>query len=172
MYYIEEHLDKDKHFTIVGDFQCGPDDPLNLFLSDKSFEYDEEKYGFTYLLREKEKGTILAFYTIKANGVQTYTSQNKEYNAVPVVEIARIAVEFSFQRMGVGKKLFYEYIVPKINEVEALIAVKAIIVFVDPYNINGIEFYKSLGFKKAVDDIRRKIDESFNEECDLYVLEV
>ncbi len=172
MKYIEERLDREKHFNIVVDFQCGADDPLNLFLSDDSFDYDEERYGLTYLLRDADTGIILAFYTIKANGVQTYSSENKEYNAVPVIEIARIAVEYELQHTGVGRKLFYEYILPKIRQVEELIAVRAIIVFVDPDNEDGIGFYRSLGFEKAAADVQQKIDESFNENCDLYVLEL
>jgi len=170
--YIEERLDRDKHFRMVGDFRCGPDDPLNVFLSDDSFDYDEERYGLTYLLREKDSGIILAFYTIKSNGVQTYSSECEEYNAVPVVEIARIAVEFELQHTGVGRRLFYEYILPKIRKVESLIAVRAIIVFVDPDNEAGIGFYKSLGFEKATEDVQQKINESFNEKCDLYVLDL
>ena len=172
MQYVEERLDKEKHFDVVSEFQCGPDDPLNLFLSDNSFEYDEKKYGSTYLLREQETGIVLAFYTIKANGVQTYSSEDKEYNAVPVVEIARIAVEYDFHHTGLGSELFHEYILPKIREVEQLIAVRAIIVFVDPDNQNGIAFYRSLGFLKATKDVQQKIAESFNEDCDLYVLDL
>lgn len=172
MQYAEERLDREKHFELVGNFECGPDDPLNLFLSDNSFDYDEEKYGYTYLLREKGTGIILAFYTIKANGVQTYSSETREYNALPVIEIARIAVQFEFQNQGLGKKLFHDYILPKIQKVGTLIAVRAIIVFVDPDNIDGIGFYESLGFEKAEDDVQRKIGESFNEDCDLYVLDL
>ena len=170
MNYKEERLNRDIHFQIVGNFQCGADDPLNLFLSDKAFEYDEERYGTTYLLRAEE-GDILAFYSIKANGVQICTPM-KEYNAVPVVEIARIAVEFDFQNMGMGKILFYDYILPKIEKIESLIAIRWIIVFVDPFNVRGIKFYESLGFIKAEEDVQKRIGESFNEDCDLYILEL
>lgn len=34
MVYCEERLDEEKHFVSVGDFCCGADDPLNLFLTD------------------------------------------------------------------------------------------------------------------------------------------
>lgn len=119
----------------------------------------------------EEKGFILAFYTIKANGLQTYTVEN-EYNAVPVVEIARLAVGFKFQHIGVGRKLFYEYILPKIREVASLIAVRWIVVFVEPDNIGGIRFYESLGFKKAEKEVQQRVCESFNECCDLYILEL
>lgn len=41
---FEERLDREKHFVAVGDFRCGADDPLDIFLTDHSFEYDEEQY--------------------------------------------------------------------------------------------------------------------------------
>ncbi len=41
MTYSEERLNRERHFIEVGDFQCGIDDPLNNFLTDSSFEYDE-----------------------------------------------------------------------------------------------------------------------------------
>ena len=31
MAIVEERLDEDKHFIIVGDFKCGADDPLDLY---------------------------------------------------------------------------------------------------------------------------------------------
>ncbi len=172
MSYIEERLKRDNHFVEVGDFNCGPDDPLNWFLTDRAFDYDENKYGLTYLLKDKETGIILAFYTVKANGIQTYDAENGEYNSVPVIEIARIAVEYDLQNVGLGKTVFYDYILPKIRNVENLIAVKGVIVFVEPDNEQGIRFYKSLGFLKAEDDVQKEIAETFNEDCDLYVLEL
>lgn len=170
MSYIEERLDEEKHFSIVGDFCCGADDPLNIFLSDNSFDYHNNVYGTTYLLRDSDSGDILAFYTIKANGIQTYDSETNEYNAEPVIEIARIAVSFDFQNVGLGKLLFYDYIMPRINIVKNEIAVRAIIVFVESDNEQGLCFYKSLGFKKVDEIVQQCIDETFNEECDLYVL--
>ncbi len=172
MFLVEEHLDRARHFQIVGDFCCGADDPLNVFLSDNSFEYDEERYGRTNLIMDKDSETLLAFYTIKVNGIQTYDSEQREYNLVPAFEIARIAVEYDFQQNGLGKKIFYDYILPKIQQVGEMVAVRAVIVFVEPENEGGIAFYKSLGFIKASEDVQSCIAESFNEECDLYVLEV
>lgn len=126
MRICEERLDREKHFVTVGEFKSGADEPLDMFLSDYSFKYDEEQYGKTYILKSEESDTILAFYTIKANGIQVSDSNNAGY--------------------------------------------KAIIVFVEPNNIKGIRFYKSLGFVKADEVVQNTIGESFNEKCDLYVL--
>lgn len=170
MIYSEERLDRKKHFIEVGDFNCGADDPLNIFLSDESFEYDENKYGSTYLLKDQDSNIILAFYTIKANGIQIYDSETSEYSVIPAVEISRIAVQYEFQQNGIGKRLFYDYILPKIEVIESMVAVKVIMVFVEPDNIKGIRFYESIGFEKADSIVQTSISESFNEECDLYVL--
>ena len=170
MKYIEERINKERHFVEVGNFSCGADDPLDLFLSDMSFEYDEESYGSTYLLKDEKSGLILAFYTIKTNGIQTYDPDKNEYNSIPVIEIARIAVGYDYQGIGLGSEMFYEYILPKVTQVKNLVAVKAIIVFVEPENLQGIHFYKSLGFERASQEIQNSISDSFNENCDLYLL--
>lgn len=170
MRLIEERLDGEKHFFELGDFVCGADDPLNTFLSDDAIEYDEEQYGSTYLIKGEEEGNIWAFFTIKANGIQIYQSLQDILISVPVVEIARIAVHYKIQRSGIGRKVFYNHIMPKVKAVAELIAVKAIIVFVEPDNYVGIAFYESLGFVKAAEEVQQKIAETFNEDCDLYVL--
>lgn len=172
MKYIEEKIDRKKHFEVVGNFQCGADDPLDRFLTDCSFQYDEKRLGITYLFFEEEDHTLLAFYTIKTNAIQTFDTDTKEYNALPMIEIARIAVAHEFQASGIGKMLFFEYILPKVKIISSLVAVYGLIVFVEKYNINGIKFYKSLGFQKADNSVQNTISETFNEECDLYVLKL
>lgn len=172
--YREEFLDKEslEHFMLVGDFCCGADNPLNTFLSDDAFDYSEEKQGHTYILTDNEKTCILAFYTIKANAIHTFDVYTNEYMALPVVEIARIAVDFDFQGNGLGKVLFYDYIIPKIKEVGKIIAIYGIIVFVESDNEQGIRFYNSLGFKRANDETQNAVGDSYNEKCELYVLEL
>ena len=65
---------------------------------------------------------------------------------------------------------FYTYILPKVKAVAEYVAVKAIIAFVEPEDEQAIGFYKSIGFEKASDLVQREIAESFNEECDLYMV--
>ena len=169
MAIVEERLDEDKHFIIVGDFKCGADDPLDLFLTDLSFEYDRKKLGITYLLLDNSSKTVLAFYTIKTNAIQM-VEENGEFNALPMIEIARIAVHHELQHQGIGRMLFYDYILPKVREVEKMVAVYGVMVFVDRHNQNGISFYQSIGFQAADPSIQNMIGETFNEECDLYIL--
>ena len=166
---FEEKLSDKKHFRSVGEFCCGADSPLDTFLSSQAFKYDEQRYGITYILTESaESAEILGFYTLKTSGIQI--QENGEYNSIPVIEIARIAMHYEMQGKGLGKYVFYTYILPKIKEVAELVAVKAIIAFVEPDDELAIGFYKSIGFVKAKDEVQKEIEDSFNEECDLYLV--
>lgn len=165
----EEKLSSEKHFNRVGDFCCGADSPLDIFLSSQAFKYDEQRYGITYVLTEsKDSSEILGFYTLKTSGIQI--QDEEEYNSIPVIEIARIAMHYKMQGIGLGKYVFYTYILPKIIDVASKVAVKAIIAFVEPEDNQAIGFYTSIGFEKASDIVQREIAESFNEECDLYIV--
>ena len=165
---IEERLSRDKHFLSVAEFCCGADNPLDIFLSDEAFAYDENGYGNTYVLMLPGKANeILGFYTLKASGIQV--EENGEFISIPVVEIARIAMHHEFQGPWIGKFIFYEHILPKIQEVSKIIAVKAIIAFVDPEDNQAVGFYKSIGIEKATDIVQKEIEDSFNEKCDLYI---
>lgn len=95
---------------------------------------------------------------------------DEEFNSIPVVEIARIAIHHTLQGNGIGKYVFYTYILPKIREVSKLIAVKAIIAFVETEDEMAIGFYKSIGFERATEDVQKEIEDSFNVDCDLYIV--
>lgn len=165
----EEKLSTEKHFRYVDDFCCGADSPLDTFLSSQAFKYDEQRYGITYILKaSEEENEILGFYTLKTSGIQV--EEDGEYNSIPVVEIARIAMHHTLQGQGIGKYVFYTYILPKIEAVADIVAVKAIIAFVEPDDEQAIGFYTSVGFEKAKEDVQKEIEDSFNEECDLYMV--
>ena len=165
----EEKLSSEKHFQSVGDFCCGADSPLDTFLSCQAFKYDEQRYGITYILTaSEEEDEILGFYTLKTSGIQV--EEDGEYNSIPVIEIARIAMNHSMQGQGIGKYVFYTYILPKIEKVADIVAVKGIIAFVEPDDEQAIGFYTSVGFQKATEDVQKEIEDSFNEKCDLYMV--
>lgn len=168
---VEERLSREKHFISAGNFCCGADNPLNDFLSDEAFDYDEKQYGKTYVLMLPGVETdILGFYTLKASGIQVEEQESGEFNSIPVIEIARIAIQHDIQKSGIGKYTFYTYILPKIIKVAELVAVKAIIAFVEPEDKGAIAFYSSIGFEKATESVQKEILDSFNEECDLYIV--
>lgn len=165
----EEKLSSKKHLRSVGDFCCGADSPLDTFLCGQAFKYDGQRYGITYILTaSEEEQEILGFYTLKTSGIQV--QEDGEYNSIPVIEIARIAMCHSMQGKGIGKYVFYDYILPKIEKVAEIAAVKAVIAFVEPDDERAIGFYKSVGFKRASEEVQKEIEDSFNEKCDLYIV--
>ena len=58
----------------------------------------------------------------------------------------------------------------KQKKVANIVAVKAIIAFVEPDDKRAIGFYTSVGFEKATEDVQKEIEDSFNEKCDLYMV--
>ena len=128
-----------------------------------------KRYGNTYVLfSETDPTEILGFYTLKTSAIQV--EKNNEFNSIPVIEIARIAIEFDLQGCGIGGYIFHDKILPKILQVSQIVAVSAIIAFVEHDDENAVKFYKKIGFLKAEDEVQKQIAETFNEECDLYVV--
>lgn len=170
MEYYEERLDEEKHFLLVDGFCCGGENNLGLFLTDQSFAYDKDRLGHTYIIREKETGEVLAFYTIKTNGIQAILTEDREQETMPMIEVARIAVQYQYQGNGFGKMVFRKLIYPKIKEVEKLVAVKAIMAFVEKEDEKAVGFYKSLGFTEADEKVQQVIADAYSTECELYIL--
>ena len=171
MYHLnEERINEEKHFVILGNFVCGADDPLDRFLSDNAIEYDCQKMGNTYLIVEGDE--ILAFYTIRVNGIQIQTEKDgcNEFEVLPMLEIARFAVNHDYQGHGLGKYVFYEKVLPKAIQISKIAAVQGIMAFVEPHNKRAITFYERVGFCPADSSVQKSITDIFNEECNLYVV--
>ena len=98
--------------------------------------------------------------------------EDMEFNSIPTIEIARIAIKYNIQGCGFGKYIFYEYILPKIEKVSEIVAVNAITAFVEADDEQAIGFYSSLGLEKATEVVQKEIEDSFNEECDLYLVKL
>lgn len=162
----DERLD-DSIETIraVGEFQCGGDNPLDVFLKSEAFKYNRDGYGNTYLVKN-DKNEIIAYYTLKANGIQMQNSEGT-VDSVSSIELARFAVDHKFQSKGYGRLIFTYMIMPKIIEVSEIVGVNTVIVFVDEYNKHGIRFYHRLGFGLANDRIKNYIEEEFSKKCNI-----
>lgn len=164
----EERIDDEKHFMLIGDFECHENESLDIFLKSYAARYDRESQGNTYIIRDDEQ--ILAYYTLKCNAIQM--EENTQIISIPSIEIARFAVKSQYQNKGWGRAIFTCYILPKILQIRNLAAVKFIMVFVDEYDVNAIEFYKKFGFIKADDEVQNYIKESYSENCDIMLLKL
>lgn len=174
-YISEERLSDDEHFRLVSDFCCGTNESLDNFLKSEAFEYNRDGQGNTYLLRLKETEEIVGYYTLKSNAIQAYNEEQERIEALPSIEIARLAVQYKFQKNGFGRFIFTYYIIPKINKVKDIIGLNTVMVFVDddyneevPNEEDRVKyFYTKLGFKLAEDEVQRFIIDDYNEGCKL-----
>jgi len=161
---LDERIDDDKHFRLIGDFECYENSSLEIFLKCEATKYERESQGSTYLIRDKKE--ILAFYTLKCNAIQMDDIERKGAKvAVPSIELARFAVKSGIQRQGWGTAIFINYILPKIMQVKEIIAVKLVMVFVEEDDTNAINFYQKLGFKLAKEEIQNFIEETYSDRC-------
>ena len=174
-YLIEERLDIDKHFREVSNFSCGHE-PLDLFLNSESFKYNEDGQGNTYLIKLKSTNEIVGYYTLKTNAIQAYNENEKRVEALPSIEIARLAVNHKYRENGFGTTIFTYYIIPKINNMKSIVGINTIMVFVEDEEIEDYEkkekkqvkyFYRTLGFKLAEDEVQQFIRDDYNEGCKL-----
>lgn len=167
MSLIEERIDEDKHFVMIGDFECYENESLEIFLKSFAISYDKDSQGATYLIRNDD--AVIAYYTLKCNAIQI--QENGIQECVPVIELARLAVHSNYQRQGWGTAIFVNYILPKILTIKNIIAVKAIMVFVEKNDKNAINFYKDkVKFKMPSNKIQNHITEEYSVGCNIMVL--
>ena len=172
---VEERLSYDKHLRSVSDFTCGKNESLDNFLKSEAFQYNEDGQGNTYVIRFAQSNEIIAYYTLKANLIKAYNAEIEQDEHLPSVEIARLAVSDSLRRQGLGTYLFVKYILPKINNVKNIIGINTIMLFVEDYSSedhNPQNFYKSLGFKLANEEITNHIENKYNEGCKLMYVNI
>src|SRR3712207_7243202 len=89
MSLIEERIDEDKHFVMIGDFECYENESLEIFLKSFAISYDKDSQGATYIIRNDD--TVVAYYTLKCNAIQI--QENGIQECVPVIELARRSEE-------------------------------------------------------------------------------
>lgn len=169
VYYKEERIDLDKHFIILGEFNCGTYEPLNEFVGNEAFSYDRDGLGNTYIVYD-DKDNILLYYTLRANSILW----QGEY--IPLVELSRLAVQYEYQRRGHGNRCFFTNILKKVLDVRECIGVAGILVFAE--TPEALNFYDSIGFKDfGIYDKDGKnemliTDDGFNDKCHVLVLGV
>ena len=85
-------------------FDCG-NSLLNNFLKKYAYQ-NQNRYliGVTYVIHIKSQ--IIGYITLSASSIKKVNIQaNKPYENIPVLRIARLAVDKSYQKKGIGKRL-------------------------------------------------------------------
>ncbi|HCL4455022.1 TPA: GNAT family N-acetyltransferase [Clostridium botulinum] len=166
-----ERINADKHLRIMGDFDCGLEEEMTVFLKNEALNYDENGEGNTFLILYnncKNQRTIIAYFTLKANIVKIKDEKYEgQIRIVPSLEIARLAIDKDYQNKGYGKKIM-KYIITLANEIKEKIAIKYIIVFSVE---SALKFYKEKFNFQEFEVNKDTFSDSDNEGCKpLYIV--
>lgn len=137
------------------DFDCG-EDSLNRYLRQYASQHQKKNIGRVYVVVEKDDHRVLGYYTL-ANGSVEFQSvpQTKglprEY-PIPVILLARLAVDRTTQGQGLGAVLLYDALkrAAEASEVSAAYAV-----IVDAIDEQAKKFYLHYDFEESLDDPMR-----------------
>lgn len=170
--WIEEQRinSSEEQFHMISKFSCedenfGEEADLDAFLKYNAYNHDEDALGNTYLIIDKQYKQILAYYTLRCNSFHIKDCTNRTMEAIPTVEIARLAVDKNFQNQSWGTAILGYFICNKIKKIAKMAAVKCIMVFVDGDDERAIHFYNKFGFELCGDEIQNYISDSFNNDC-------
>jgi hypothetical protein len=96
-----------------GEFDCGKQ-PLNEFLRTKVTQYDRRHLGRTFVaVRETVPSVVAGYYTLAASSLALPDLPDEiatklPRHPVPVVLLARLAVDRNAQRQGLGRILIVD----------------------------------------------------------------
>lgn len=169
--WVEEQRinNSEEQFNMISNFSCGDkkfgeEADLYAFLKYNAYNHDDA-LGNTYLIIDKEYNEIIAYYTLRCNSFHIKDCINKTMEAIPTVEIARLAVSKEYQNQSWGTAILGYFICDKIKKIAKMAAVKCIMVFVDGDDKRAIHFYRKFGFELCGDEIQNYISDSFNNDC-------
>lgn len=143
-----EKLRQDHH---VDDFNCGKED-LNRFLRLRAWASQQANSAQTYALVKELR--VLGYYSLAASAVNydSATDRVKKGQArhpVPVILLARLAVDRQLQRQGVGAALLKDAL---IRTAAAANTVGARALLVHAQDGDAKAFYETFGFEPSPSD--------------------
>ncbi|MFL6210520.1 MAG: GNAT family N-acetyltransferase [Pyrinomonadaceae bacterium] len=129
-------------------FDCG-EPSLNDFLL-AALRHQGRDYGRTFVAVE-DTPRVLGYYTITSGSVDpnAIPSSTPKYPQIPSVLLARLAVDISAQRRGLGKELLLDAL-RLAQRLADLVGVN--VVAVDALHQQAKEFYLGFGFTQLLDD--------------------
>ncbi len=132
-------------------FDCG-EPALNDFLQNLAGQQQRKGFGKTYVALADDGMNVLGFVTISAGQVATEqlpVSLKLPRYPVPILRIARLAVDLRSQGQGIGRDLlaFALHLALEFSECVGLYAV-----VVDAKNDKAKAFYQQLGFLSSLDN--------------------
>ena len=137
----------DKHHD-VDDFDCGVE-PLNNFLKNFALVNNQNGSAKTYVTTKS--GKVVGYYTITIGSVDKETAPHRigkglAAHPVPVIIIARFAVDKAHQGHGIGKAILCDALL-KIVEAADTISGRAVLVHAKDAQVR--HFYEKFGFEPS-----------------------
>ena len=134
-------------------FSCGKP-PLDDFIRSRVSQYEKRRIGKTFVAVPKDAKNVLGYYTLAAGAISfehlpTDASQKLPKHPVPVVLLARLAVDQSSQGMKLGEGLLLDALQRSLDH-SAGLGVHA--VEVDAIDDSAAKFYRKYGFTPLLDN--------------------
>lgn len=130
----------------LANFDCGKDS-LNSFLRKRAFENAKNHATATYVVCYKGANHVAGYFSLATGAVirgqAPKAMQRNMPNDIPVVVLARLAVDIQAQGQGLGEELLAEAIERALNAAEH-VAVRALLVHA--LDEDAARFYKNHGF--------------------------
>ncbi len=135
-------------------FRCGKPS-LDEFLQRLVTQYEKRNIGRTFVLVEPPDSLVLGYYTLASSSVpfaNVPTSKSKKLpkHPVPVVLLARLAVDLSRQGTGMGTALLVDAL-RRALALSRQLGIHA--VEVDAIDADAKAFYERFGFVPMVNDL-------------------
>jgi GNAT superfamily N-acetyltransferase len=137
-------------------FDCGKP-ALNEFLRTFVTQYERRRLGRTFVaVREREPNTVVGYYTLAAGAVAFQhlppeTATKLPRHPVPVVLLARLAIDRSSQRQGLGEALLVDALQRALGLSRSLGVFAVEVLAMDE---EASTFYAKFGFTALLDNPR------------------
>jgi GNAT superfamily N-acetyltransferase len=152
----EWRIDRLDHGHVREGFDCGKPS-LNDFLHGLVSQYEKRNLGRTYVAIREGDQRVLGYYTLASGAIDAESLPVKQAkklprHAVPVVLLARLAVDRSVHGRGLGGFLLRDALTRSLDLSEKL-GIHAVVV--DALDAEAKAFYERFGFLPLTDDEMR-----------------
>ena len=127
---------------------------LDDFIRARASQYDKRRLGRTFVATAPNAPTVLGYYTVAASAVAfnhwpSEVSRKFPKHPVPMVLLARLAVDLSFRGRGLGEGLLLDAF-QRVMDLTGVLGVYA--VEVEALDDSAVAFYRKYGFTALMDD--------------------
>lgn len=150
---VEWQIERLKSSHERGEFSCGKP-PLDDFLRLRVSQYEKRRLGRTYVAVFPRETTVAGYYTLAAGAVPFAnlppdTAKRLPKHPVPVILLARLAVDHNARGQGLGKALLQDALrrCLELSEQLGLFAVEVLAIDADAQG-----FYSKYGFVPLADN--------------------